>query len=311
MLLPVIAGVLCLWSGFAGAQDEIGPTLPPVQVLISVADQKLVVLRDGGLIAKYPVSTSRFGVGDAPRSYKTPVGLLRVYNKIGDGLSAGAVIKHRSATGEVIAVNAPGRDPIVTREIWLEGTQEQNANAKERAIYIHGTPEESMIGKPVSWGCIRMRSEDVIALYDQVGAGTEVDIMEDRLPHLHKYRPPPPPPPEPPVKEEPETAPIAKADVKASVKQVSQQPLPPAMVAEKPLAEKTTTPHPAVSHVAPVVAFHDADAEETPKNSYNPDAWRAMKGSVLMAGLPGAPLAATAKTSQQTTAQQTTAQAAK
>ncbi len=74
-----------------------------MEVLISVADQKLVLLRDGGVIAKYPISTSRFGVGDAMRSYKTPVGRLRVYNKIGDDLSPGAVIKHRSATGEVIS----------------------------------------------------------------------------------------------------------------------------------------------------------------------------------------------------------------
>ena len=163
-------------------------------MLISVADQRLVLLRDGGVIAKYPVSTSRYGVGDSWGSYKTPVGKLRVYDKIGDDFAAGAVIKHRSATGEVLAANAPGRDPIVTRVIWLEGTEDKNANARGRGIYIHGTPEESNIGRPVSWGCIRMRSEDVIALYNQLPVGAEVDITDDKLPRLHKYKPPQPQP---------------------------------------------------------------------------------------------------------------------
>ena len=113
-----------------------------MEVLISIADQKMAVLRDGGLIQKFPVSTSRFGAGDAYRSYKTPLGQLRVCDKVGEDLTQGAVIKHRSATGEVLDVNAPGRDPIVTRILWLEGLEEQNRNAKERGIYIHGTPEE-------------------------------------------------------------------------------------------------------------------------------------------------------------------------
>ncbi len=223
-------------------------------------------------------------------------------------------------------MNAPGRDPIVTREIWLEGTEEQNANARERAIYIHGTPEENMIGKPMSWGCIRMRSEDVIALYDQVGTGTEVDITEDRLPHLHKYRPPPPPPPPPPApepvvkeepkvkeeskaKEEPKPAQLARIDVKPNVKQVSQ----PQIVGEKPLAAKASAEkaasHSTISHDAPVVAFHDADntGQETTKSTYNPDAWKAMKGSILMAGLPGAPGLATAPKTPPVALQQTAA----
>ncbi len=194
----ILAGVFGLLGlgvgvGIAAAQDDDMPP-PPLAVLISVADQRLVLLRDGGVIAKYPISTSRFGIGDNWGSYKTPVGKLRVYNKIGDDLTPGAVIKHRSATGEVLAVNAPGRDPIVTRVIWLEGTEDQNSHARARGIYIHGTPEENTIGRPVSWGCIRMRSEDVIALYEQIPVGTEVDIVADKLPRLHKYKPPQPPP---------------------------------------------------------------------------------------------------------------------
>ena len=148
-----------------------------MEVLISIADQKMAVMRDGGLIQKFPVSTSRFGAGDAFRSYKTPLGQLRVCDKVGNDLLPGAVIKHRAATGEVLDVNAPGRDPIVTRILWLEGMEEQNRNAKDRGIYIHGTPEEKKIGEPVSWGCIRMRSQDVVVLFDEIPMGASVKII--------------------------------------------------------------------------------------------------------------------------------------
>jgi L,D-transpeptidase catalytic domain len=78
----------------------------------------------------------------------------------------------------VIPVDAPGRDPIVTRILWLRGKERQNANAYRRTIYIHGTPEERNIGKRASYGCIRMRSSDIIKLYDLVGAGAEVTIVD-------------------------------------------------------------------------------------------------------------------------------------
>jgi hypothetical protein len=77
----------------------------------------------------------------------------------------------------------------VTRILWLEGLEEQNRNARSRAIYIHGTPEESRLGEPVSWGCIRMRSRDVIALYERVEIGTPVTIITQKLPKLPKGDP--------------------------------------------------------------------------------------------------------------------------
>ena len=141
-------------------------------------------------VARFPISTSRFGTGDHFGSYKTPLGQFRVCDKIGEDLSPGAVIKHRSATGEVIPVNAPGRDPIVTRLMWLDGLEEQNRNARVRGIYIHGTPEEINLGKPVSWGCIRMRSRDVIQLCQEIPVGAIVSILPDRLPRMHRYEPP-------------------------------------------------------------------------------------------------------------------------
>ena len=172
----------------AGATETAAPAL--LQVLISVPDQRLAVVRDGELVARFPVSTSRFGTGDNFYSYKTPLGELKVCDKIGENLPAGAVIHHRSATGEVLPVNAPGRDPIVTRVIWLDGLEPQNKNARSRGIYIHGTPQEWTIGKPMSWGCIRMRSKDVIKFFDEIPVGTVVSIIPDKLPHMHRYEPP-------------------------------------------------------------------------------------------------------------------------
>lgn len=74
--------------------------------------------------------------------------------------------------------NSPGRDPIVTRILWLAGTEERNKNAFRRFIYIHGTTEEKRVGEPVSYGCIRMRSEDVVELFDRVGIGTAVCVVD-------------------------------------------------------------------------------------------------------------------------------------
>jgi len=151
------------------------------RVVISVKDQRLAVLDRETLVAVYPVSTSKYGLGDWRGSYRTPIGELEVAQKIGDGLAPGSVLKDRRRTGEIVGVNAPGRDPIVTRIIWLRGLELQNANAFGRDIYIHGTPEERNIGLPVSYGCVRMRSEDVIKLYDVVGKGAHVTIVDQPL----------------------------------------------------------------------------------------------------------------------------------
>ena len=161
---------------------------------ISVADQKMLVTEAGQPVAAYPISTSKFGLSSAPGSYGTPLGKHRVVKKIGHGLPAGAVFKSRRFTGEVLPVDAPGRDPIVTRILWLDGKESHNRNSFGRFIYIHGTPEERNIGLPVSYGCIRMRSRDVIALFDRVGVGARVDIFREplaqRLPKLVPSEPP-------------------------------------------------------------------------------------------------------------------------
>src|SRR5947208_10248105 len=150
-------------------------------IVISTRDQKLAVLDRGNLMATYPVSTSKFGLGDWRGSRFTPLGELQIAEKIGDNASPGAVFKDRRRTGEVVLANSPGRDPIVTRILWLRGLEAQNANAFGRDIYIHGTPEEWKIGSPASYGCIRMRSSDIIQLYNIVGVGAAVTIVDAPL----------------------------------------------------------------------------------------------------------------------------------
>lgn len=150
-------------------------------VVISIPEQRMALLDNNALIATYPVSTSKFAIGDWPGSNGTPLGELEIARKIGDSAPNGAVFKDRRQTGEILAPDAPGRDPIVTRILWLRGRESQNANAYSRYIYIHGTPEERNIGKPASFGCIRMRSRDVIQLYDAVGWGARVTILNESL----------------------------------------------------------------------------------------------------------------------------------
>lgn len=151
-------------------------------IVVSVAEQKLAVMRNGEILKKYPVSTSRFGVGDGNGSYRTPLGLLKVSEKIGASLPVGAVMKHRNFTGEVLRPNAPGRDPIVSRILWLTGQEACNRNAYDRCVYIHGTPDEKHLGRPTSYGCIRMSSTDVIELYENTPVGASVSILPGKLP---------------------------------------------------------------------------------------------------------------------------------
>jgi len=152
------------------------------QLLISIPQQRMLVLKNGTPIGMYPVSTSKFGVGDRAGSYDTPLGHLEIARKFGDDAPSGEVFKSRKPTGEVVLPDSPGRDPIVTRILWLKGLESQNRDAYSRCIYIHGTPEERNLGKPVSFGCIRMRSADVINLYNTVGVGAKVDIITTPLP---------------------------------------------------------------------------------------------------------------------------------
>jgi hypothetical protein len=181
--LAVIVSLISVTSAYA-----VGPLDASSELIISVRDQKLMLVRNGGKVAIYPVSTSMFGLGDAWGRMTTPLGYLAVEKKIGDNAPVGAVFHNRRLTGEVLQPNAPGRDPITTRIIWLRGLEGQNAHAFQRCIYIHGTPQEKKIGRPASYGCIRMRSKDVAELYGLVPLGAVVQIIPDHLPKMAKAR---------------------------------------------------------------------------------------------------------------------------
>lgn len=182
-IMAVIVSLISITSVYA-----VAPLNTSSQLIISVRDQKLMLVRNDGKVAIYPVSTSMFGLGDAWGRMTTPLGNLAVEKKIGDNAPVGAVFHKRRLTGEVLQPNAPGRDPITTRIIWLRGLEAQNAHAFQRGIYIHGTPQEKKIGRPASYGCIRMKSKDVAELYDQVPLGAVVQIIPDRLPKMEKAK---------------------------------------------------------------------------------------------------------------------------
>lgn len=181
--LLLFIGLAALFLSSCGQMDMSN------KVLISIRDQKMMIVKDGVPVKSYPVSTSKFGLGDKPGSKYTPLGTMRIARKIGDGAPSGAVFKSRRRTGEILRPNSPGRDPIVSRIIWLKGMEKKNRNAYRRYIYIHGTPEEWSIGSPASYGCIRMKSRHIIDLYRRIGVGAEVKVVRGSL-----YRTPVAPP---------------------------------------------------------------------------------------------------------------------
>jgi len=176
----IACGLALVALAFGLASCTYPPT--PHLIRVSVPDQKMLVFEHGVEIARYDVSTSKFGVGDRPGSYATPLGTMEVEQKFGGGQPSGMKFKSRRPTGEIVRPNTPGRDPIVSRILWLRGLEAQNRRAFDRGIYIHGTAEEWSIGHPASYGCIRMRSRDVIALYDKIGVGTRVEVSNSHFP---------------------------------------------------------------------------------------------------------------------------------
>jgi lipoprotein-anchoring transpeptidase ErfK/SrfK len=142
---------------------------------ISVSRQTLTLRVGDGVEMVYPVSTSRYGLGFEEGTFKTPLGRFEIAEKIGAGAAAGAVFKSRVPTGELGDAANPD-DLVQTRILWLHGLDPENANTRDRYIYIHGTNHEEAIGAPASHGCIRMRNGDVIDLFERVAEGASVFI---------------------------------------------------------------------------------------------------------------------------------------
>jgi len=145
------------------------------KIHISVPEQRLTLKSGRKKLGVYPISTSQFGLGTKEGSMKTPTGRFRVAEKIGDGMPVGTVFKNRRPVKVPKKLMREG-DLVMTRILWLDGLDPGNANTHERFIYIHGTNHEEKLGEPASHGCIRMRSTDLLELYELVGVDTPVAI---------------------------------------------------------------------------------------------------------------------------------------
>lgn len=150
----------------------------PLQIRVDIERQTLRLMKEKETIYQYPVSTSKFGLGTQEGSFRTPTGRFLIHEKIGANAPAWMIFKGRVATGELAS---PGGDEdlVLTRILWLDGIDPENSNTRDRYIYIHGTNQEEMIGRPASHGCIRLRNLDVMDLYDRVATGTEVFVMPE------------------------------------------------------------------------------------------------------------------------------------
>ena len=158
------------------------------RININIELQHIDLLDDNGsLIKRYSISSAKNGVGELNGSFCTPRGRHIIRAKIGAGQPLNAVFVERRPTGEVytpeLASRSPGRDWILTRILWLSGCERGynrmgKVDTMRRAIYIHGSPDGVDMGKPGSIGCIRMRNDDLLELFDLVAPGTPVEIVE-------------------------------------------------------------------------------------------------------------------------------------
>ena len=160
-----------------------------MRIEISVKQQTLTLFNNiGDVIASYLISTAANGVGCHKNSGCTPIGHHIVRAKIGADSKPNTVFVGRRATGEIytptLMAQFPNRDWILTRILWLSGTELRvnrlgNVDTMQRYIYIHGSPDGTEMGKIGSHGCVRMRNQDVISLFDMVEAGTPVNIINE------------------------------------------------------------------------------------------------------------------------------------
>ena len=167
--------------GGAGASDTL--------VHVDLDRQRLDLHVDGEVRRTYPVSTAANGPGELEGSECTPRGRHVIRARIGAGAAPGTVFVGRRPTGErytpALGAAHPDRDWILTRILWLSGTEPGRnrlgrVDTMRRFIYIHGCPDDIDMSVPGSHGCIRMRNDDVIDLFDRVEAGTRVVIAARR-----------------------------------------------------------------------------------------------------------------------------------
>lgn len=157
-----------------------------MKVIVSVPQQTLILMDGKDIIKRYAISTALAGVGSEKNSGQTPLGKHKIRAKIGGGLPKNSVLVGRRPTGEVynkdLSASHPDRDWILSRILWLSGLEKGvnrlgNQDTMQRYIYIHGTPDTEPMGVAKSHGCIRMRNDDVIELFERVPVGCEVEIV--------------------------------------------------------------------------------------------------------------------------------------
>jgi lipoprotein-anchoring transpeptidase ErfK/SrfK len=156
-------------------------------IRISIPEQTLELNVDGKSLRRYRVSTSKHGAGEKYGSFCTPRGRHIVRAKVGADAPVNSVFVKRRPTGEIydpeLGSRFPGRDWMLTRLLWLSGCEPGfnrlgEVDTMRRYIYIHGSPDSAVMGKPGSIGCIRMHNHDLLELFDLVEPGTPVEISE-------------------------------------------------------------------------------------------------------------------------------------
>ena len=157
-----------------------------MEIEISITNQELILRDESGVIKTYKISTSKFGEGSTENSFKTPLGKHEIKKMIGKDVIIGGRFIGRVHTGEVFPIYSDQEiyvkeDVVQSRILWLSGLEDNinkgiGVDSFARYIYIHGTPEEWLLGSKASKGCIRMSNKDVIELFDKVHEGMIVNI---------------------------------------------------------------------------------------------------------------------------------------
>ena len=155
------------------------------EIIVDISEQRLYLYNNDNLVQSFPVSTSKYGEGQIENSFKTPLGLHEIKEKIGDKAPINTIFTARENTNKRAEIqinpNDTEDDFVTSRILWLDGLENGinrgvGVDSYSRYIYIHGTHEEGLIGQKASHGCIRMFNNDVIELFDMVSEGTKVQI---------------------------------------------------------------------------------------------------------------------------------------
>ncbi len=172
----------------SGLQEKFNYQKDQPFLLVNIEKQEMYLVKNDSVEKTYRISASKYGIGSTKGSSKTPLGVHRIAEKIGEDAKPNTIFVGRKDTGKAAAIIKDSidieADDVTSRILWLDGLEPginkgKGIDSHSRYIYIHGTPEEGLIGTPASHGCIRMYNDEVIELFDLVKAGTFVVIVEN------------------------------------------------------------------------------------------------------------------------------------